>query len=189
MGDAEMELVRRLQEADQAAYAELCRRFVAPLHGFAASRLAGDDDLAEEVAVSTLVGAVKNIRRFSPRRSTLSAWLYGIARRQIELARRKQRRMKSVPPSARVSVHALPEAADGDDMAAGLAARLDAERRVAELSRFLPEIEMEVLILHCADGLSAKEIGRIIGRSERGVESLLHRAKQRARERLGSDAE
>jgi len=39
------------------------------------------------------------------------------------------------------------------------------------------------------DDLSVKEIGRILGRSEGAVESLLYRARHKARERLADRAE
>jgi DNA-directed RNA polymerase specialized sigma24 family protein len=41
-----------------------------------------------------------------------------------------------------------------------------------------------VLVLSSIEELSVKEIGRVVGRSERAVHSLLHRAKAKARERL-----
>ncbi len=184
---ADADLVRRLHEADHAAYAEFCRRFGPPLHCYAASRLAGDQDLAEEVVVQTLVEGVRNIRRFSPRRGGLSGWLYGIARRQIARERRKQRQPTSVPAAAQVSIHAMGDVAAGGDVADELAARLDAERRIADLSRILSGDEMEMLVLHHVVGLSAKEISRAVRRSHRAVESMLQRAKTKARGWLGND--
>ncbi|UCC69558.1 MAG: hypothetical protein JSV79_06550, partial [Armatimonadota bacterium] len=61
------DLARRLQQGDAAAYADLYRRFGTPLHRFAASRLAGDQELAEDIMVQTLADALRNIRRFDPR--------------------------------------------------------------------------------------------------------------------------
>jgi len=185
--EADTHLVRRLQEADQAAYAEFCHRFGPPLHCYAASRLAGDQELAEEVVVQTFVDAVRNIRRFNARKGTLSAWLYGIARRKMARERRKQRQPTSVPAAAQVSIHAMGEVAAGGDLADELAARLDAQRRIADLSQILSDDEMEMLVLHCVIGLSAKEIAHALGRSHRGVESMLQRTKTKAREWVGND--
>jgi RNA polymerase sigma-70 factor (ECF subfamily) len=138
--------------------------------------------------VQTLVDAARNIRHYNPRKSSFPAWLYGIARRQIRLALRRQNRKKSIPASAQVPIDSLPELSSGEDMADGLAARLDAQQKVAELAKHLSDHEMEVLILHSVDGLSMKEIGRVLGRSEGAVESLLYRARQKARERLADHA-
>ena len=180
----EMDLVRRVRETEPAAYEELCDRFGAALHGFAASRLMDDGELAEDVVVQTLTDAVRNIGCFEPRRSSLGAWLYGIARRKIHGERRKLLRRKSVPESAQTPIEELGEVADAGDVGAAAVSRLDAQRKVAELSVLLSEMEMEVLVLHCVDGFSVAEIGRIVGRSMRAVNSLLHRARTKARERL-----
>lgn len=81
-------------------------------------------------------------------------------------------------------LESLSETPDVHDLAADVALRLDAQQQVRLLAGALTELEMEVLVLRCADELSAKEIGQIVGKSERAVHSLLHRAKQKARERL-----
>jgi RNA polymerase sigma-70 factor (ECF subfamily) len=187
--DSDLDLVYRLQRADSAAYAELCDRFGPRLHGFAASRLAGDGEIARDAMVQALVDAVRNIRRFNPRKATFSAWLYGIARRQIGLAQRRQRRKGSVPASAQISIHSLSDLPASENVADDLANRLDAKQQVALLAESLTALELEVLNLHCVEELSMKEIGRVIGRSEAGVESVLYRARQKARERLAAYAD
>ncbi len=55
------------------------------------------------------------------------------------------------------------------------------------LSTYVTELEFQVLVLYNLGGLGAAEIGRVIGRSERAVHSLLHRARTKARERLLHD--
>jgi len=182
--DRELDLVRRLREADPGAYEELCDRFGAALHGFAAQRLAGDRESAEEVMMQTLTDAVRNIGRYDPRRSSLSTWVYGIARRKIQGERRRLLRRKSIPASVRMSMEAAGEMGSGEDIAEKVAGQLDAQRRVEELGRVLSDGEMEVLLLHFADGFSVKEIGWIVGRSVKAADSLLHRAVRKAREGL-----
>ena len=187
--DLEAALVRRLREGAPEAHAALYDRFAPGLHRFAASRLHGDAQLAEDIVVQTFVDAVRNISRFDPRQSTLAAWLYGIARRQVQMERRRQGRLKSVPAAAQVPVDTVSEVADERDLASDLAARLDAQRQVAALSRVLSDLEMEALVLQCVDRFSAREIGQVVGRSERAVHSLLHRARRKARERLAQDGD
>jgi RNA polymerase sigma-70 factor (ECF subfamily) len=180
---AEDALLRGLRERDSAACAELCRRFGPRLHQFAVARLGWQAEPAEDVAITTLADGVRNIGRFNPRRSTLSAWLYGIARRHVIRELRRLRRSRSVP---------LEEAAglpDDCDAVAGLPARLDAQRRIVQVEAILSPLEYEVLVLSCIDELSAREIGQVTGRSERAIHSLLHRARQKARERLAEDAD
>jgi DNA-directed RNA polymerase specialized sigma24 family protein len=69
-------------------------------------------------------------------------------------------------------------------VAASAAARVDAERLVVELRSALSDLEFDILTLNSIDQLSAREIGLAVGRSERAVHSLLHRARTKARERL-----
>lgn len=182
--DRELDLIRRLRADDPGAYEELCDRFGAALHGFAAQRLAGDRESAEEVMMQTLTDVVRNIGRYDPRRSSLSAWVYGIARRKIQGERRRLLRRKSVPASARTSLETAGEVGSCEDVAEQVAAQLDAQQRVDELGRVLSDGEMEVLLLHFADGFTVKEIGGIVGRSAKAVDSLLHRAVRKAREGL-----
>jgi RNA polymerase sigma-70 factor (ECF subfamily) len=184
-----MDLARRLVRADPAAYEELASRFGQMLHAFAASRLGGDQDRAEDIMVQTLVDAVTNIRRFNPRRSSLSAWLFGIARRQVQAERRTQGRRKSLPRSAQVPIDTIPDLPATGDMAADLAERMAAQEKIAQLAGILSDVEMEVLMLRCVGEFSLKQIGRMVGRSERAVHSLLHRAKQRARQGVSEHAD
>jgi RNA polymerase sigma-70 factor (ECF subfamily) len=184
MPEAVSALVRGLREGSPEACAELCRRFGPRLHRFAAARLAGDGETAEELVIQTFADAARNIRRFNPRKSTLSAWLYGILRRQVHGELRRRRRQKSVPASAQVPLETVANTAASDDTSTALAAQLDARRSVAEIAGVLSDVEFEVLVLNCVDELSAREIGQIVGRSERAIHSLLHRARQKARERL-----
>ena len=181
-------LRRRLEQGDEAAYEELWHRFGPGLRRYATARLDGDDELAEDVAVQSLAAAVRNIRSFDPRRSTLAPWLYGIARRVLVAELRRQRRRTVVPKSAEVNIEATRDVAASGDLASDLAARLEAQREVALLARHLSDAEMEMLILHFVEEFSMKEIAHIVGRSERAVYSLLHRAKEKARERLAQDA-
>jgi len=177
-------LLSGIRQTRPEAYAALYDRFASGIYRFAAARLAGDAQTAEEIAVQTLVDAVRDIARFNPRRSSLSVWLYGIARRRIQSEFRRSRRLKSVPTGAQIPLEGLPEMPTEEDLASVVVGRLEARRLVGTLAESLSGIELEVLTLQCIDQLSAREIGRIVGRSERAVHSLLHRARQKARERL-----
>lgn len=184
---AEEGFLQRLRGAEAEACAELSRRFGPLIHRFAAARLGGDGELAEDVMVQTLTDAVRNLRQFDPRKSSLAAWLLGIARRQVLAERRKQSRQKSVPAAAQINLDAIPEVADAHDLAGDTAARVEAQRKVATLASVLSDLEFDALVLTCFGEFSAREVGRIVGRSERAIHSLLHRARQKARERLAQN--
>ncbi len=179
-------LVRGLRERSAESCAELYDRYGLGIHRFAVTRL-GDIQTAEDVVVETMVGVVRDIRRFNPRRSSLSAWVYGIARRRVLLEIRRRKRRKSVPAEAQVSADEIGEVGDGVEVAEGVVSRMEARRRVEQLRGLLSEVEFEVLVLSCVEELSAREVGQAIRRSERAVHSILHRAKKKARERLVGD--
>jgi RNA polymerase sigma-70 factor (ECF subfamily) len=182
-------LVQSLREGAPDAYARLHDRFAPGIRRFAAAWVAGDVQLAEDIAIETLVGVARDVGRFDPHRSSLAAWVYGITRRRIWAELRRRKRMKSVPASAQVSLAALGEAVDQHDLAMETSARLDAQRKVAEVAKRLSKTEMEVLVLSCVDELSAREVGQVVRRSEGAVRVILHRARKKAREGMGGDEE
>ncbi len=184
--NADTVLISGLRERSPEAYAALYDRFAPGIHRFAFIRL-GDVQSAEEIVVETMVWVGRDIVHFNPRKSALSSWLYGIARRRVNLEIRKRKRRKSVPESAQVSVESVLDVSDESDIAVNAAERLDARSKVTELRALLSDGEMEVLLLSCVEELSAREVGQAIGRSERAVYSILHRAKKKARERLVGD--
>jgi len=179
-------LVRELRERSAEACAELYDRYGLSIYRFAVTRL-GDIQAAEDVVVETMVGVVQDIRRFNAGRSSLTAWVYGIARRRVLLELRRRKRRKSVPAEAQVSADEIGDVSDDVDVAEGVTSRMVARRKVDALREMLTAVEFEVLVLSCVEELSAREVGQVIRRSERAVHSILHRARKKARERLVGD--
>jgi RNA polymerase sigma-70 factor (ECF subfamily) len=70
----------------------------------------------------------------------------------------------------------------GVDLALAEAGRM---KQVLEAIERLPGKEREALLLSAMEELSTAEIGKVLGRSESSVRSLLFRARTRLRERLG----
>ena len=180
-------LARGLREGKPEAAQELCERFGPKLFAFLAARFPGDRELAQDLLVQSLTDVARKIRWYHPKKAPFVVWLYGVARGQIRAELRKRRRRKSVPLDAQSPFEDAADTSDGSDIATETAKRVDAQRQVALLSSLLSELEFDVLALNCIDQLSAKEIGLVVGRSERAVHSLLHRARTKARERLVRD--
>jgi RNA polymerase sigma-70 factor, ECF subfamily len=180
---AEARLVRELRERPAEAAGELYARFAARLHRFAVTRLLGDVEAAEDIVVEAMAAAVRDIASFDPLRSTLTAWLFAITAQRVRLERRRRERLKSVPAWAQEPLEAA-ERVEVRTLDGAVAARLDARRRVALLEKALSGLELEVLILSHVEGLAAREVGQVVGRSERAVHSILHRARTKARDRL-----
>ncbi len=180
-GEVGAALLRGLRAGSSQAWAKLYDQLAPGIHRFAVSCLSGDVETAEDVVVETLAQAARGIARFDPQKSSLSAWIYGIARHRVQAELRRRSRRKSVPAWAQVSFDDLSELADSRDLGARTAARLDAQRRVGQLPDLLSDAEMEVLDLSAIEELPGKEMGRVVGRSEQATRSLLKRAKQKVR--------
>jgi RNA polymerase sigma-70 factor (ECF subfamily) len=187
MSGPDAALLRGLQEWAPDAVGELYDRFGASILTFALAWFPEDHQLAEEIMARSLASALLQIRRYDPTRSSLRTWLHAIARRHLHDELRMQRRRKSVPVSAQTPLEAALGLAGSGDLAAEAAARVDAQRLLARAAAALPRLEYDILVLSCVGELTAREIGRVVGRSERAVHSLLHRAKTKARERLVMD--
>lgn len=177
-------LARDLREGKPEAARELCERFGSRLLAFVGARFAGETELAKDLAIQALTDATRRIRWYDPKKSHFAAWLYGVARGRIRAELRRRSRLKSVPAHALSPIEGLSETPDERDAAEEIASRVDAQRQVALLSGVLTDLEFEVLVLKCIDQLSAREIALAVGRSERAVHSLLHRARTKARKRL-----
>ncbi len=85
--------------------------------------------------------------------------------------------LKSFFRSRTVSLEELP-AEMGED-----------KRYVLEAVLSLPDKYREVVYLHYYEDYSAPEIGRILGRNVNTVYTLLNRARQQLREKLGGEAD
>ncbi len=178
-------LIAGLRTQDPEAQAALLAQYGPPIQEFAARRL-GEEELAKDVMVQTLVDSICDIGRFNPRISSFRAWLFGIARRRIQQEARLRARRRLVPSAAQVSLERVAEEAAKGDLATSMSAKVDAQRQAAELEAHLSPQEMEVLLLRCVHELSLREIAHVVGRSERAINSLLDRAKQKARDLLAS---
>ena len=64
---------------------------------------------------------------------------------------------------------------------------LEDYREVLEAVLSLPEKYKDAIYLHYYEGYTAAEIGRILGKKENAVYSLLSRGREMLREKLGGD--
>lgn len=163
-------------QADRAAFGALYRRYLGRVYGYA-FYLLGDHHDAEDVTERTFLAALGAVNRFRDDGATFRAWLFRIAHNQVANALRARDRR----PSARLE--ALPEPVDPVDPLAAVT-RDEEARRVRAALDDLPDDRRHVLVLRFVDGLSAREIGEVLGRSEGAVRVLQHRALRDLGERL-----
>jgi RNA polymerase sigma-70 factor (ECF subfamily) len=156
-------------QADRRAFGVLYRRYLERVYSYAFYQL-GDHHEAEDATERTFLAALAAIDGFTDQGATFRAWLFRIAHNTIANAHRSRRRRRTAPMSA---VEDQP--APGADPA-GVVARADDGRAIRAALDRLPADRRQVIVLRFVDGLSAREIGAVLDRSEGAARVLLHRA-------------
>lgn len=136
-----------------------------------------DAPLADDLTSATFERALREWRRFDPRRGRARAWLIEIARHQAldhfrATSRREARERRAAPP----------EAHDG-----GVGAALGLAPELRAALGTLSDTERELLALRVILDVGTEETARIMGISRTAVSTGLHRALTRLRTRLGED--
>lgn len=166
-------------QADRAAFGALYRRYLDRVYGYA-FYLLGDHHDAEDVTERTFLAALAALDGYRDTGATFRSWLFRIAHNQLANALRGRKRRATLP------LDDVPEPVDGVDPAQRLAADDEARRLRSALST-LAEDRRQVVVLRFVDGLSAREIGEVLGRSEGAVRVLQHRALRELAARLTAE--
>lgn len=156
-------------QGDRAAFDVLYRRYLDRVYGYAFYQLRDHHD-AEDATERTFLAALRALPEFRHEGATFRAWLFRIAHNTIINARRSRFRRRTEPlPDGldRIAPNADP---------AGLVVEADEARRVLRAVAELPDDRRQVVLLRFVDGLSSREIGQVMDRSEGAARVLLHRA-------------
>jgi RNA polymerase sigma-70 factor (ECF subfamily) len=164
---------------DRVAFTALFDHFAPRLNGFLL-RQGCDPALAEEIVQDTLATLWRKAALFDPAKSTLSTWLYRIARnRRIDLARRD--RSDRIDPEDPI-LHPPPQ--DEPDRL------IDAQRRQETLRQALeslPEEQLELVRLAFFEGLSHAQVAERTRLPLGTVKSRIRLAFSRLRRALEAD--
>lgn len=165
-------------QADRAAFDVLYRRYLDRVYGYAFYQL-GDHHDAEDATERTFMAALRALPNFRDEGATFRAWLFRIAHNTIANAHRSRFRRRTEP-----LLEGL-ERADPNADPAGLVLEAEEARRVLHAVAELPDDRRQVVLLRFVDGLSSREIGQVMDRSEGAARVLLHRALRDLAARLG----
>lgn len=156
--------------ADRRAFAAIYERYRTPVYRYLRARTASDDE-AQELAAMTFERALQSIDSFRSARGGMLAWLIRIARNaHVDQVRRAARSRGS---------------AIDDDMTATIGAADDVILRT--LVDALPANQRDAIQLRFAGGLTAREIGRVLGISEAAAQKQVERGLQALKEAYGVD--
>ena len=195
----EMRLVEALRAGDEAAYAELIRRYGASMLRIA-QLYVRSRSVAEDVVAETWLAVFKGIDRFEGR-SSLKTWLFRILTNTAKT--RAVREGRSVPfsalagdedeptvdpdrflgPEERFPGHwSSPPSSWGEPQERLVAAEtLDVVR--AEIEK-LPPTQALVITMRDVEGFSAEEVRNALDITETNQRVLLHRARAKVRRAL-----
>ena len=146
-----------------AAFEPLYVRHRTAVYRYLRTRTTDEDDAADLTAL-TFERAFVAISRYRPGGAGVRAWLFGIARNaSIDHGRHLQ----AAPPPDR-----------SPDPVVGPETRLVADEDAAELRHrvaSLPSDQRDAIVLRFAAGLTAREIGAVLGKTEAASQKLVSR--------------
>ena len=157
--------------SDVDGFARAYERYRLPVYRYLRARGANYDD-ALDLTAATFERAFAGRHAFRPRDGGLGAWLFRIARNAAIDAHRRRR------PYAVLT--------DGDDSGFAIAAdHAERERQeIVDAVSGLPDVQRDAIWLRYASGLSAREIGQVLGKSEAAIQKQIQRALGALREAL-----
>jgi len=179
MTGPEAELVERAVRGDREATAALIGSIRPGVVRYCRARLGrvgGAYTTADDVSQEVCLAILRALPRFRDQGRPFSAFAYGIAAHKVADAQRAAVRDLSATPVE--ALHDRPDPSPGPEQQALTA---DLARRLARLLRHLSDVHREIIVLRVAVGLSADEVGAVVGMSAAAVRVAQSRALARLR--------
>lgn len=171
---SEQELVAAILNKDRKATAEFVGRFGGAVHGYLSRRLMPRHDLVDDLFQQVFLEAWRDLGRFRGA-SGVKAWLLGIARHKVQDHYR-----------ARLREFQFDEDAEDPPAEVDLAELMEkkvSQERVWRVMESLAENARVLLLWRYWEGWSAEAMAAEGGKSVKGVERALARAKEQFRQR------
>ena len=194
------ELVQRLRDGDENAFAELIDRYGATMLRVA-QMYVRDRATAEEVVQETWLAVLNGIDRFE-QRSSLKTWLFRILTNRAKTRGERDGRMVPFSSLAGANVDADEPAVDPDRFLGPDSPHPGAwaappvgwpqdkllERETLDVIEMainmLPEAQREVILLRDVNGWDPMEVSDVLGITDGNQRVLLHRARSKVRAAL-----
>lgn len=192
--ESEHELVSRLRDGDEAAFAELVDRHHASMVRLA-RMFVGSQANAEEIVQETWLAVIDAIDRFEGR-SSVKTWLFGILTNQAKKRAKKDKRTGAwsslFDTEMDEELSTEPERFDGGGRwtRPPIRWKIDPEERmmkqkllevVQEALEQLPASQQSVVWLRDVEGLGSEEVCRVLELTPGNQRVLLHRGRARLR--------
>lgn len=178
-------LLDAARAGDKGALEGLLKRYQQKVYRFGMKMCRHPQD-AEDVVQETLMAAARTVQSFRGS-SSVTTWLYAIARNSC----RKMRRKSKFAPDREESLDedrgrqgATLQVADPRRSPEDAAVAVEVEAALKEAIWSLDPKYREVLVLRDVEGLTAPEVAEVLGLGVAAVKSRLHRARSAVRERV-----
>ena len=171
----EQELARYCSQRDRMAEDELYRRYAARVFTLC-RRYLGDSDEAKDLMQDSLIQALDKIHTFKYNgKGSLYGWISRIAINKAinQMTRQKWRTVPmdlyeqdNIPEPTEEEMEAIPQ------------------EKLLEWIAKLPDMRRSVFNLYCIDGYSHRDIGAMLGISEKGSAGVLAKARKQLKENI-----
>lgn len=181
---SDLDLVKEIREGNQDSFEELLSRYNNKVYSLA-TRLTRNPEDAEEVLQDVFVTVHRKLASFEGK-SSFSSWLYRVTANAAFMKLRKRRQHQSVSLEDLLQQPQLISALRTSENTYVDAQSIRNEMLVAlenAISK-LPDEYRPVFILRDVDGLTSKEVGKILDLTVPAVKSRLHRSRLMLRRRL-----
>ncbi len=175
---ADAEIRTRMLRGDPQAAEALFRDHFDSLYAFVYYRVGRDVQLAENVVQDTFLVAFENLDRFEGR-SSLHTWLCGIAKNKIRAHRRRKRPVpiEDLLEASTPDIESILSDIEREPLPQAVLMARETQELVGATLSSLPPDYRRVLRAKYVDDLSVKEIAVQVGKGDKAIESLLHRAR------------
>lgn len=150
---------------------EIYRQYASMVYRYLLARVR-DENIAEEVTQETFYQAVRCSERFDGS-CKVSTWLCAIAKNQLAVYLRKNHRTENLK-----QIEGSVISAEEDYLAK------DGQMSLIKQLHSIPEPYKEVMYLRAFGGLSFKEIGEIMEKSENWARVTFYRGKEKLRKEI-----
>lgn len=180
----DLELVEEFKKGNQDSFEELINRYSGKAFSLAA-RLTRNAEDAEEVLQDVFITVFRKISGFEGK-SSFSSWLYRVTVNASLMKLRKRKQDRSVPledvlPQIQESV--IAKSSDHGELDK-IALRTQVVEILDQAIRKLPDEYRPVFVLRDVDGLTSREVGKMLNLTIPAVKSRLHRSRLMLRKRL-----
>lgn len=181
---SDLDLVKEVRKGNQDSFEELLGRYNTKVYSLA-TRLTRNPEDAEEVLQDVFITVHRKIDSFEGK-SSFSSWLYRVTANAAFMKLRKRRQHQSVSLEDLFGQPQLVSALRTSENTYVDAQSIRNEMLTAlELAiSKLPDEYRPVFILRDVDGLTSKEVGKILDLTVPAVKSRLHRSRLMLRRRL-----